>query len=81
MFELIDGPRNSEQRVSLSNLATPPPPPQSFIYQVLLALLDIRRIYLYTVVGKLLLKSNCVTLLPLLVKETSYFESVTHFSM
>jgi hypothetical protein len=33
------------------------------------------------VVGKLLLKSNCVTLLPLLLKETSYFESVTHFSM
>jgi hypothetical protein len=33
------------------------------------------------VVGKLLLKSNCVTLLPLLLKETSYFESVTHFSL
>jgi hypothetical protein len=31
------------------------------------------------VVGKLLLKSNCDTLLPLLLKETSYFESVTHF--
>jgi hypothetical protein len=25
-----------------------------------------------------LLKSNCVTLLPLFLKETSYFESVTH---
>ncbi len=33
----------------------------------------------WAVVGKLLLKSNCVTLLPLLLKETSYFESVTHF--
>jgi hypothetical protein len=34
-----------------------------------------------TVVGKLLLKSNCVTLLPLLLKETSYFDSVTQFSL
>jgi hypothetical protein len=34
---------------------------------------------LRSVVGKLLLKSNCFTLLPLLLKETSYFESVTHF--
>ncbi len=33
------------------------------------------------VVGKLLLKSNCVTLLPLLLKETSSFKSVTHFSL
>jgi hypothetical protein len=29
--------------------------------------------YYFTVVGNLLLKSNGVTLLPLLVKETSYF--------
>jgi hypothetical protein len=33
------------------------------------------------VVGKLLLKSNCVTLLPLHYKETGHFESVTHFSL
>ncbi len=31
------------------------------------------------VVRKLLLKSNTITLLPLLVKETSYFYSVTYF--
>jgi hypothetical protein len=36
---------------------------------------------LRTVAGKLLLKSNCVTLLPLLLKETSYFSSFTHFSL
>ncbi len=39
-------------------------------------------IYTYnmcTVVGKLLLKSNDVTLLLLLFKETSYFQFVTHF--
>jgi hypothetical protein len=32
-----------------------------------------------TVVGKLLLKSNRVTLLPLLLKETSFFKSIINF--
>jgi hypothetical protein len=35
--------------------------------------------FIQSVVGKLLLKSNCVTLLPLLSKEPSYFKSDTHF--
>jgi hypothetical protein len=35
----------------------------------------------WSVVVKLLLKSSGVTLLPLLVKETSYFYSVIHFSL
>ncbi len=36
---------------------------------------------LIAVVGKLLLKSNGVTLLPLLVRVTRYLSSVTHFSL
>ncbi len=36
-------------------------------------------VHLCSVVGKLLLKSNGITLLPLLLKETSYFHSISPF--
>jgi hypothetical protein len=41
--------------------------------------LTVPEVDLQTMMGKLLLKSNCVTLFPLLLKETSYFQSVPFF--